>query len=93
MNWETRYPRFPNPRRSTETPKEENGTTMLDLTALEAEVTKTEGAEDSAVVLIQKLAAEIETNKANPAALQALADRLNAKAAALAAAVAANPGA
>lgn len=64
----------------------------LDLTALEKEVTAVEGADESAELLIGKLAAEIAANKNDPVALQALADRLKARSSSLAAAVAANSG-
>lgn len=66
----------------------------LDLTALEAEITRDETVNGSARSLIIALAAEVEANKGNPAALQALVDRLRASQDDLASAVAANtPGA
>lgn len=62
-----------------------------DLTPLTEAVTKTTGVEDSAVVFIQGLAQKIEQLKTDPIALQGLADTLNAKAQALADAIAAVP--
>lgn len=58
---------------------------------LEAQVAATEGVEQSAGVLIGELAKYIEAHKTDPAALQALADRLKASSDALATAVANNP--
>lgn len=63
---------------------------MLDLTQLEAEVTRDEEVNSSAAILIGRLAAEIEASKNDPVALQALVDRLRSQQDALAAAVAAN---
>ena len=62
-----------------------------DLTDITQKVTDTEGTEESAITLITSLAQEIADNKNDPAALQALSDRLNAENTKLAAAVAANP--
>lgn len=62
----------------------------LDLSQLEAEVARDEAVNSSAATLIGRLAAEIEASKTDPAALQALADRLRASQDALSAAVAAN---
>lgn len=62
----------------------------LDFSQLEAEVARDETVDGSASTLIAKLAAEVEANKNNPAALQALVDRLRASNDALSAAVAAN---
>jgi uncharacterized coiled-coil protein SlyX len=62
----------------------------LDLTQLEAEVSRDEAVNSSAATLIGKLAAEIEASKNDPAALQALVDRLRASQDSLAAAVSAN---
>jgi len=62
---------------------------MLDFTALEAELTANESVDSSAAALITALANEIEANKDAPAKLQAMADRLRASNASLAAAVAA----
>lgn len=63
----------------------------LDLTALEAEIARDGDVDSSAATLIQRLAAEIEANKTDPAALQALVDRLRSQTDTLAAAVAAVP--
>ena len=60
------------------------------LDALTAAVTAEETVDGSAVKLITDLAALIEANKTDPVALQALADRLNASAATLSAAITAN---
>ena len=62
---------------------------MLDLTALAAAVTEDESVDSSAVTVINALMAEVEANKADPAAIQALVDRVRASNATLAAAVAA----
>jgi len=64
---------------------------MADLTQITDKVTAIEGAADSAVALIQALAAEVRANATDPAALSALADRLEAEAGKLGDAVAANP--
>jgi len=64
---------------------------MADLTAISDKVTAIEGAADSAVALIVALAAEVRANATDPAALSALADRLDAESVKLGAAVAANP--
>ena len=63
----------------------------MDLTALNDAVTKTEGAEASAVTLIQEFAKYVQAHKDDPVALQAFVDRINAGADSLGAAVAANP--
>jgi hypothetical protein len=63
---------------------------MLDLTALQAEVTRDQGVVSSAVTLIKNLADKIEATKGDPAAVQALADSLRTSTDDLAAAVAAN---
>lgn len=63
-----------------------------DLSVIQAQVEKTIGVEQSAITLIQGLAAQIADLKNDPAALQALADQLSASADALSSAVAANPG-
>jgi hypothetical protein len=66
----------------------------LDLTALEAELTRDDSVTDSAVTLITQLMAEVEANKGNPAAIQAIVDRVKGSTDKLAAAVAAGtPGA
>ncbi len=65
----------------------------LDFSALQAEVTRDESVNSSAITLLGSLAAQIEASKNDPAALQALVDSLKANQDALAAAVAANtPG-
>lgn len=64
---------------------------MADLAVLTTEVEQTEGAVASVLALVTGLADEIRRLQADPAALQALADRLDAQQAAIAAAVAANP--
>ncbi len=66
----------------------------LDLTQLEAEVTRDTDVNSSASTLITQLAAQFEAVKGDPAAVQALVDKLRANNDSLAAAVAANtPGA
>lgn len=66
----------------------------LDLSALEAELARNDSVDDSAVTLINALLAEVEANKGNPAAVQAVVDRFRAANDKLAAAVAAGtPGA
>lgn len=62
----------------------------LDLSALEAEVTRDTDVNSSASTLISALAAQFEAVKGDPAAIQALADKLRANNDSLAAAVAAN---
>ncbi len=49
----------------------------MNLTALTDAVTKTEGAEASAKALIVEFAKYVEAHKDDPAALQALVDRIN----------------
>jgi methyl-accepting chemotaxis protein len=63
---------------------------MLDLTALRAEITENSDAVASAVVLISALVDEIRANAGNQAAINEIANQLDAQTAALAAAVAAN---
>jgi len=66
----------------------------LDLSALEAELARNDSVDDSASVLMAALFAEVEANKNNPAAVQAVVDRFRAANDKLSAAVAANtPGA
>ena len=66
----------------------------LDLTALEAELTRNESVDDSAATLMKTLFDEVEANKNNPAAIQAIVDRVRGANDKLAAAVSANtPGA
>lgn len=62
----------------------------LDLTALEAEVAENTDAVASASSLLSTLAQELRDAAGDPAAVQALADRLDQNNAALAAAVTAN---
>lgn len=64
--------------------------TMADLTALTAEVTRNTEVDQSAITLLNGLAAQIESLKTDPAALQALADQLKNSSDQLAAAVTAN---
>lgn len=63
---------------------------MDPLAGLTAQVQATTGAEQSAIVLIQGLAAALTAAGTNPAKLQAIVDSLNASSTALAAAVVAN---
>lgn len=69
------------------------GFIVAELDDLTAEVQKTIGLEESAIVLVQGLAAKLAAAIAsgNPAALVALKDALEAKAVELSAALAANP--
>jgi len=60
------------------------------LDALTAEVTRNTTVDESAITLLQGLAAQIEAMKTDPAALQGLADSLRSSSDALAAAVVAN---
>lgn len=62
----------------------------LDLTVLTEEVARLETVEASAVTLIHTLLDEVAANKDDPAALQALVDRIKASDDVLAAAVAEN---
>ncbi len=61
---------------------------MLDLTALETAVAADESTDNSAITVIQTLMAEVEASKADPAAIQAIVDRVNASTGKLAAAIA-----
>jgi len=61
-----------------------------DLTGLTAEVTRNTTVDDSAIALLNGLAAQIESLKADPVALQALADSIRTSSDNLAAAVVAN---
>jgi hypothetical protein len=63
---------------------------MADLTALTAAVERAVTVEESAIALIQGIAAELAAAKTDPAAVQALADKLNAEADSLSVAVSAN---
>jgi hypothetical protein len=62
----------------------------LDLTALQAAVQKDTDAENSAITLLNGLSSALTAAKADPVAVQAIADQLSANADALAAAVVAN---
>jgi len=62
----------------------------VELDALTAEVADIETQSDSIIALVNGLAAQLAASKEDPAAIQALADSLKAKAAAIAAAVVAN---
>lgn len=68
----------------------EGKTIMADLTALTAQVAQNTTVEQSAVTLIQGLAAQIAAAGTDPVALAALVSQLNSSATALAAAVTAN---
>jgi len=61
-----------------------------DLTSLTAQVQKNTTIEESAVTLIQGIAAQLAAAKNDPAAIQSLSDQLNASATDLSAAIAAN---
>jgi hypothetical protein len=63
---------------------------MVDLSALTAEVARDKDVNSSAATLLADLAARLEAAKADPVAIQALADALRAQSDDLAAAVAAN---
>lgn len=63
----------------------------LDLTTLTEEVARLETVEASAVTLIRTLLDEVAANKEDPAALQALVDRIKASDDVLASAVATTP--
>ena len=62
----------------------------VELDALTAEVADIETQSDSIIALVNGLAVQLAAAKEDPAAIQALADSLKAKAAAIAAAVVAN---
>ena len=63
---------------------------MANLDRLTSEVTEISDAADAAVVLLGELSQLLRDNAADPAAITALADQLDAKGTALAAAVVAN---
>lgn len=63
---------------------------MINLDALKASVEKETTVTQSAITLMQQLSDLIEQNKADPVALQALADQIDAQASALGSAVQAN---
>lgn len=65
-------------------------TMSAELDRLTAEVAQTSTAVDSVLALVEGLAQQIRDLSGNPAALNALADELDAKQAAIAAAVTAN---
>jgi hypothetical protein len=62
----------------------------MDLTKLEAEVTRLETVDASAELLLNQLFTEVEANKTDPVALQALVDRGRAATDGLVAAISAN---
>ena len=63
---------------------------LMTLDELKVQVTANTTVEQSAITLIQGLAAQIKASANHPAAIQALSDQLKASSDALAAAVAAN---
>lgn len=63
---------------------------MTDLISLSAAVAQSRTVQDSAISLINQIADALADAKTDPAAIQALADQLNAQAASLAAAVTEN---
>lgn len=63
---------------------------MLDLSKLEAEITRNESVDASAKALLEQLFAEVEAAKNDPVAIQAIVDRVRAANDTLAAAVSAN---
>ena len=69
---------------------ERQGEIMADLTQLQAEVERNTAVDESAITLLNGLAAQIESIKTDPAALQALANSLKSSSDALAQAVVAN---
>lgn len=66
------------------------GQIMTDLTNITAAVEASTSVDESALLLIQDIAAKLAAAAGDPAAVQALADELSASSTALAAAVAAN---
>lgn len=62
----------------------------LDLTALEAELTRNESVDGSASTLLKRLFDEVEAAKTDPTAIQAIVDRVRTANDSLSAAVAAN---
>jgi hypothetical protein len=64
----------------------------LDLTGLIAELDRNDQVDDSAALAITTLMAEVEANKANPAAIQSIVDRVRVANDKLAAAVANTTG-
>lgn len=69
---------------------EQGNKTMADITALTAQVTQSTTVEQSAITLIQGIAAELANIQPTQAAIDALTAQLNTSATALAAAVSAN---
>ena len=69
---------------------QEKEAVMADLSALQAEVERNTEVDQSAITLLNGLAAKIEELKTDPAALQALADSMRSSSDNLAAAVTAN---
>jgi hypothetical protein len=63
---------------------------LKEMDDLETQVTGIEAVDQSAVTLIQGIAAQLADAKTDPVKIQALSDRLNASATALAAAITAN---
>lgn len=63
---------------------------MADLTNLEAKVQAATDVEQSAIVLLQQLSADLKAAATDPVKVQALADALDARTHALAAAIVAN---
>lgn len=63
---------------------------IMELKDLQTQVEKNTEVEGSAVTLIQGIASQLAAAKEDPAAIQALADKLNSSATALAAAITAN---
>jgi hypothetical protein len=63
---------------------------LKEMDELETQVTGIESVDQSAVTLIQGIAAQLADAKTDPVKIQALSDRLNASATALAAAITAN---
>jgi uncharacterized protein HemY len=70
--------------------QQQGAITMADLSALTAQVEQNVTVEQSAITLIQGLAAQITAAGTDPVALAALATQLNTSATSLAAAISAN---
>ena len=62
----------------------------LDLSALEAELSRNESVDGSASLLLKRLFDEVEAAKTDPAAIQAIVDRVRTSNDSLSAAVSAN---
>lgn len=69
---------------------QQGATIMVDLTRITQEVHETTDAEESAIVLLGRLSDLLKQNAADPVAINALADDLQAKKTALAASIVAN---